>query len=200
MAPIIPLQTHVIAGHIVNALYNSRGWGRTKLQKTIHLIAYHCQLDLGNEFTRNTAGPDDQRMMNFIDQKLKQYRHVRIDIKRENGKHRYIYTPTAMIDEVEQVYEQYPQPLRANIDSLLDKIKTMDLSRAEIVSTLYAVWNNRIIRREPITDDLLLTDFYNWSAHKSDFSRDLVLRGLNYMRNEGIIPVGWGQYIDVKNY
>lgn len=198
MAPIIPLQTHVIAGHIVNSLYNSRGWGRTKLQKTIHLVAYHCQLDLGNEFIRNTAGPDDQRMMNYIDQKLKQYRHVRIDVKRENGKHRYIYTPTAMIDEVEQVYEQYPQPLRVNIDSLLDKIKTMDLSRAEIVSTLYAVWNNRIIRREPITDDLLLTDFYNWSAHKSDFSRDLVLRGLNYMRNVGIVPIGWGNYINNK--
>lgn len=29
----IPLQTHVVAGHIVNALYQSSGWGRTKLQK-----------------------------------------------------------------------------------------------------------------------------------------------------------------------
>jgi type I restriction enzyme S subunit len=74
----------------------------------------------------------------------------------------------------------------------------MDLARAEIVSTLYAVWNNRIIKEQPINDDLLLEDFYDWSEHKSDFNRNLVLRGLNYMREAGIIPIGWGKYIDKR--
>ena len=74
----------------------------------------------------------------------------------------------------------------------------MDLARAEIVSTLYAVWNNRIIKREPISDDLLLEDFYAWSKHKLDFSPDQVLCELNYMRKEEIIPIGWGKYIDKK--
>ena len=74
----------------------------------------------------------------------------------------------------------------------------MDLARVEIVSTLYAVWNNRIIKGELITDELLLNDFYAWSAHKSDFSRDLVLRGLDYMRNVGLVPTGWGKYINWK--
>lgn len=194
----IPLQTHIVAGHIVNTLYQSSGWGRTKLQKTLHLVGYHCQLDFGNEYIRNTAGPDDQAMMNHIDSKFKQYSHVKIEAKKDNDKTRYNYIPTAMIDELEQVYETYPQTIRDAVDSLINKIKKMDLARAEIVSTLYAVWNNRIIKEEQISDDLLLTDFYAWSKHKSDFSRDLVLRGLNYMRKEGIIPVGWGKYIDKK--
>ena len=194
----IPLKTHIVAGHIVNTLYQSSGWGRTKLQKTLHLVGYHCQLDFGNEYIRNTAGPDDQAMMNHIDSKFKQYRHVKIEAKKDNDKTRYDYIPTAMIDELEQVYETYPQTIRDAVDSLINKIKKMDLARAEIVSTLYAVWNNRIIKGEQISDDLLLTDFYAWSKHKSDFSRDLVLRGLNYMRKEGIIPVGWGKYIDKK--
>lgn len=194
----IPLQTHIVAGHIVNTLYQSSGWGRTKLQKTLHLVGYHCQLDFGNEYIRNTAGPDDQAMMNHIDSKFKQYRHVKIEAKKDNDKTRYNYIPTAMIDELEQVYETYPQTIRDAVDALINKIKKMDLARAEIVSTLYAVWNNRIIKEEQISDDLLLADFYAWSKHKSDFSRDLVLRGLNYMRKEGIIPVGWGKYIDKK--
>lgn len=194
----IPLQTHVVAGHIVNALYQSSGWGRTKLQKTLHLVGYHCQLDFGNDYIRNTAGPDDQVMMNHIDSKFKQYRHVKIEAKKENGKTRYNYIPTTMIDELEQVYETYPQTIRHAVDSLINKIKKMDLARAEIVSTLYAVWNNRIIKEEPISDDLLLEDFYAWSKHKSDFSRDLVLQGLIYMRKEGIIPTGWGKYIGKK--
>ena len=194
----IPLQAHIIAGHIVNELHNSYGFGRTKLQKSIHLIVYHCQLDLGNEFIRNTAGPDDQVLMNYIDGKFRQYHHVRIEKKMENGKHRYTYTPTTMISEVEQVYETYPSYAREKIDALLDKIKLMDLARAEIVSTLYAVWNNRIIKDESITDELLLNDFYAWSAHKSDFSRDLVFRGLDYMRSVGLVPTGWGKYINKK--
>lgn len=194
----IPLQTHVVTGHIVNALYQSSGWGRTKLQKTLHLVGYHCQLDFGNDYIRNTAGPDDQAMMNHIDSKFKQYRHVRIEVKKENGKTRYNYIPTAMIDELEQVYETYPQTIRHAVDSLINKIKKMDLACAEIVSTLYAVWNNRIIKGEPISDDLLLEDFYAWNKHKLDFSPDQVLCELNYMRKEEIIPIGWGKYIDKK--
>lgn len=195
----IPLQTHIVAGHIVNKLYQSSGWGRTKLQKTLHLVGYHCQLDFGNEYIRNTAGPDDQAMMNHIDSKFKQYRHVKIEAKKDKGKTRYNYIPTEMIDELELVYETYPQTIRNAVDLLINKIKKMDLARAEIVSTLYAVWNNRIIKGAQISDDLLLTDFYAWSKHKSDFSRDLVLRGLNYMRKEKIIPTGWGKYIDKSN-
>lgn len=62
-------------------------------------------------------------MMNHIDSKFKQYRHVRIEAKKENGKTRYNYIPTAMIDELEQVYETYPQTIRHAVDSLINKIK-----------------------------------------------------------------------------
>jgi type I restriction enzyme S subunit len=197
----IPIATHIIGGHIVNILYGSKGWGRTKLQKSMHLVGYCCQLDFGNEYIRNTAGPDDQLLMKHIDDKFKQYRHIRIETKRDSrgGKH-YDYIPTPMITELEQVFETYPTEIKQTINDLLTKIKKMDLARAEIVSTLYAVWNNRIIKGQSINDDdLLLKDFYDWSEHKSDFSQDLVLRGLNYMRQEGIIPIGWGKYIDKKS-
>lgn len=195
----IPIDAHIVGGHIVNKLHGSKGWGRTKLQKSMHLVGYCCQLDFGNEYIRNTAGPDDQKLMNHIDSKFKTYRHVRIDeLRDKEGKKHYNYTPTPKIEEVEQAFENYPEETQKAINLLLDKIWGMDLARAEIVSTLYAVWNNRIIKEQPINDDLLLKDFYDWSAHKSDFSPDLVLRGLNYMRDNEIVPVGWGRYIDKK--
>ncbi len=95
-------------------------------------------------------------------------------------------------------YERYPQDVREQIDALLDKLNTMDLAGAEILSTLYAVWNNRIINGEPITDNLLISDFYAWSAHKADFEEIRVRKALDYMRKQNIIPVGWGKYIDKK--
>ena len=157
------------------------------------------QLNLGNEYIRNTAGPDDQQLMNYIDQKFKQYRHVaKVSEKLPDGRTRYSYIPTAMIQDIEIAYEQYPKELRDQIDALIDKLNTMDLAGAEILSTLYAVWNNRIIKREQITDDLLIADFYAWSTHKADFEEARVKRALDYMRKENIIPIGWGKYIDYK--
>ena len=195
----IPVATHIIAGHIVNRSYQSRGWGRTKLQKSLHLIGYCMQLNLGNEYIRNTAGPDDQQLMDYIDQKFRQYRHVnKVCEKLPDGKTHYSYTPTPMIQDVEVAYEKYSKELREQVDALIDKLNTMDLAGTEILSTLYAVWNNRIIKREQITDDLLITDFYAWSTHKADFEEARVKRALDYMRKENIIPTGWGKYIDKK--
>lgn len=134
----IPVDAHILAGHIVNRLWQSKGWGRTKLQKSLHLIGYCVQLNLGNEYIRNTAGPDDQLLMNYIDQKFKQYRHVNIKKeRRSDGTVHYSYIPTPLIQELEMAYEQYPQNIREHIDVLLDKLSTTNLAGAEILSTLY---------------------------------------------------------------
>lgn len=195
----IPVDAHIWAGHIVNRLWQSKGWGRTKLQKSLHLVGCYAQLDLGEEYIRNTAGPDDQRLMNYIDRKFKQYSHVNVEKERLlDGKIHYTYTPTSRIQEVEMAYEQYPQDIRERVDNLLDKLNLMNLAEAEILSTLYAVWNNRIIKGERITDDLLASDFYAWSEHKADFEERKVRRMLDYMRKENIVPIGWGKYIDEK--
>ena len=195
----IPIDAHIIAGHIVNRSHQSRGWGRTKLQKSLHLVGYCTQLNLGNEYIRNTAGPDDQQLMNYIDQKFRQYRHVNtVCEKLPDGKTHYSYTPTPMIQDVEMAYEKYHKELREQVDALIDRLNTMDLAGAEILSTLYAVWNNRIIKQEQITDNLLIADFYAWSKHKADFEEARVRKALNYMRDNNIIPVGWVKYIDKR--
>lgn len=196
----IPVDAHIIAGHIVNRLYKSDGWGRTKLQKSLHLAGYYAQIYIGNEYIRNTAGPDDQRLMNYIDQQFRQFNHVKITrVKLNNGKIHYNYTPTSLIQEVEMAYEKYPENVRKQIDLLLDKMNVMDLDCAEILSTLYGVWNNRIIKSERITDDLLIADFYAWSKHKLEFDESRLRKALVYMREENIVPIGWGKYIDKKN-
>lgn len=196
----IPVDAHIIAGHIVNRLYKSEGWGRTKLQKSLHLAGYYAQIYIGNEYIRNTAGPDDQRLMNYIDQQFRQFNHVKITrVKLNNGKIHYNYTPTSLIQEVEMAYEKYPENVRKQIDLLIDKMNVMDLDCAEILSTLYGVWNNRIIKSERITDDLLIADFYAWSKHKLEFDESRLRKALVYMREENIVPIGWGKYIDKKN-
>jgi len=197
-ARTIPVDAHILGGHIVNRLHKTRGMGRTKLQKALHLVEYHCQMELNSQSMQFAAGPHDQEMMNYIDQKFFQFQHVKKEKEYINGKIHYKYIPTNRIQEIECAYENIDYNKRKEIDNLLDKISSMDLARAEIVSTLYAVWNNRLIVNQIITDDYLLQDFYEWSKHKHDFPRELVLKALNYMRKENIVPVGWGKYIDKR--
>lgn len=194
----IPVDAHILGGHIVNRLHKTRGMGRTKLQKALHLVEYHCQMELNSQSMQFAAGPHDQEMMNYIDQKFFQFQHVKKEKEYINGKTHYKYIPTNRIQEIECAYKNIDCNKRKEIDNLLDKIATMDLARAEIVSTLYAVWNNRLIVNQTITDNYLLQDFYEWSKHKHDFPRELVLKALNYMRKENIVPVGWGKYIDKR--
>ena len=194
----IPLDAHILGGHIVNRLQNSRGMGRTKLQKALHLVEYHCQMELNSQSMQFAAGPHDQEMMNYIDQKFFQFQHVKKEKEYINGKTHYKYIPTNRIQEIECAYENINSQKRKEIDNLLYKIATMDLARTEIVSTLYAVWNNRLIAKQVISKDDLLQDFYDWSKHKHDFPKELVLKALDYMREEGITPIGWGKYIDKR--
>lgn len=172
--------------------------GRTKLQKALHLVEYHCQMELNSQSMQFAAGPHDQEMMNYIDQKFFQFQHVKKEKEYINGKTHYKYIPTNRIQEIECAYENINSQKRKEIDNLLDKIATMDLARAEIVSTLYAVWNNRLIAKQAISEDDLLQDFYDWSKHKHDFPKELVLKALDFMREEGITPIGWGKYIDKR--
>lgn len=190
---------HILGGHIVNKLQGSRGMGQTKLQKALHLAEYHCRLPLNTIYYKNTAGPHSQEMLNEIRQKFNQYQHVKVTEDTVNGKPHYTFTPTAKITELEQAYSRIESTTREKIDNMLDKLAKMDLGGAEILSTLYAVWNNRLIRKEPVTDDLLVADFYAWSDHKSDFPESRVRNCLDYMRTHDIIPTGWGLYIDKKS-
>jgi type I restriction enzyme S subunit len=81
------------------------------------------------------------------------------------------------------------------VNNLLMKLRTFSWEECEIIATIYAVWNNRLWKGQPITDDLLFEDFMAWSSRKSNFSKDLYKK-LFWMREENIIPDGWGNYVD----
>jgi hypothetical protein len=40
------------------------------------------------------------------------------------------------------------------------------------MATLYAVWNNRLIKKKPTKVEMLVEDFFNWSAKKKEEFHD----------------------------
>ncbi len=85
------------------------------------------------------------------------------------------------------------------VDGIIQYFKNTTYEKPEIVSTLYAVWNNLIILQQEINDDLLIEDFYKWDKNKKRYKRPIVEKALQWMRQEGLVPDGWGKVIAKKD-
>lgn len=70
---------------------------------------------------------------------------------------------------------------------------------AEIIATLYAVWNNRLILNQPVTEELLIEDFYNWSERKLFYSQEQVQKGFHWLHTHNVVPTGFGKELKKAN-
>ncbi|MCD7900740.1 MAG: hypothetical protein LUH22_12950 [Bacteroides sp.] len=196
------LQAAIVGGYII--LKNKKqDFGRTKLMKLLFLLEYHCQLKIDKRpnqfFYKNTAGPYNEEYIREVERILYQYRFYTAKKKPRNiGKDLVEYISHNKEIELQHLFQENFSEKRESIDCVIDIMKKCSWKVCEIVATLYAVWNNRKIKQEAINDNLLVQDFYDWSDHKHDYSESEVFAGLTFMRNNNIIPMGFGEYVDKK--
>jgi len=183
----------ILAGHIIN-LTNNEDFGRVKFQKLLFLAEYHCNLDLASNYVQKVAGPHAGDLIKEVESTLKRFRFYEIT-QLNRGNHKVNYTALSAATELDSLFIQNFESEYANIDGMLAKFKNSTWEQCEIVATLYAVWNNRIIRKELITDELLKQDFLNWDKQKIKY-KDRLDGALDWMRRKEIVPDGRGNYID----
>jgi type I restriction enzyme S subunit len=71
--------------------------------------------------------------------------------------------------------------------------------QAEIVATLYAAWNNLLLQGQTPDDEAIVHEARaNWHASKLKIERDKFFRGLQWMREKGLVPSGKGRYVGSK--
>lgn len=187
-----PLQT-IIAGHIIN-LNNTTDFGRVKFQKLLYLTEYICKIDFDSHYIQKVAGPYDDILIKTIEADFNRLRFFTVvqdktDYKRVN------YNALPGAQELERSFLEYFPDESVKINNTLLKFRPLSWGECELVATLYAVWNNRIIKSEPITDDLLYNDFMAWDKQKIKY-KDIFHKWLFWMKEERIIPEGWGKYIE----
>ena len=87
----------------------------------------------------------------------------------------------------------------AEVDALLTLLLPLDTRRAEIVATLYAAWNNLLLLGcAPSDKEIVYEARENWHASKLEIERDKFFKGLEWMRQHELVPVGRGRYVDTK--
>ena len=96
---------------------------------------------------------------------------------------------------VDELFEEKFSGEREQIELIIRTFKKAKWEQCEIVATLYAVWNNRIIKGQLINDLALKQDFLNWDPHKKRYA-DRLDSALDWMRGNNIIPAGWGSVIE----
>jgi hypothetical protein len=176
---------------LVNRLADDPHFGRTKMAKLFYLVDATQDLNLETTYERQAAGPlDTDALYNPVSglealAAKKKY----ISVKNTGQKIMYIRGPNlaeAMADARRLLGAQ-----RAKINRLIDKFRKLDTDQCEIVATLYACWNDRIIDRRGTLDSEIVDEFRNeWHEKKRRFSKERLLKALSWMRENGLVPAG----------
>jgi len=177
----------VLAGKIVSTFVSDPNFTDIKFQKVQFLAEHLIQADLNLNYYYQAAGPYDNKFMHSIYDDFRKQRWF-------DYKNRQLI-PLEKQEKIEGYFQGYFASAKEYLDWLFDILFPITEADAEIIATLYAVWNNRIIEAHQTTDDELIADFYQWSDRKKQYSKSQVENGLKFLIKNQITPRGFGQVI-----
>lgn len=170
--------------------------GRVKLEKMLYTIETSIGFDFDTEYVRQAAGPLDDSIYEcegIISRRNKWY-------TKKESKYGVSYTPAKDNAKYKQYYDKYFADYDSEIERIIGIFMDYDADQAEIVATLFAAWNDFIIDRKEFTDEQLADEVLNnWNDSKKRFSKDAWLRAIEQMRQNNIIPKGYGKRTVIKN-
>jgi type I restriction enzyme S subunit len=172
---------------------NSQRMGRIKLQKLIHLCEYHGQVsEVQGDYSRKAAGPFDARAMAGISKNLKKQKWFE-EVKEGE---RYVYRPLEKRGEHKK-YLAHWQTEMPRIDEVLSLLGNFKTRECEIVSTLYAAWNDLLIDGRSTDDATILHEASSaerWHKSKEQIAPERWKKALQWMKDKGLVPVGYGKH------
>lgn len=170
--------------------------GRVKLEKMLYTIETSIGFDFDTEYVRQAAGPLDESIYDceaIISRRNKWY-------TMKTSKYGVSYTPTKDSNQYKKYYDKYFADYDSEIERIIGIFMDYDADQAEIVATLFAAWNDFVIDRKEFTDEQLVDEVLNnWNDSKKRFSKAVWLRAIEQMRQNNIVPKGYGKRTVIKN-
>jgi hypothetical protein len=173
--------------------------GRTKMEKLLHLIETDTGLDFGRAPKKHHYGPAD---LDALDEAIK--------VGQQQAAFQELLLPARGNERKSRSYEKGEQlgtMLRycetqfaghlAQIDRIIDLFAPLNSKETELIVTLYAEWNNRLIIGEPTDDVSLMEGAQQWSEEKQrKFSPEDFTAPLQWLREHGLVPKGSGKLVE----
>ncbi|RIJ48753.1 hypothetical protein D1614_09490 [Maribellus luteus] len=191
-----PIERAVLAAYIVKRIGHEQ-IGRTKLMKLLHLTEYHCRINVNSHFVKKTAGPYDGKLIKDVEQYFQRFRLYSTEKEKKGNITEVHYLPSLEFASIDEIFREKFEDEMLRINHLLSVMKKWELKHCEVISTLYAVWNNRIINNQPVSEHLLEQDFLQWSNRKKKYDKDdIIIKSFRWMKENGVVPTGWGAEVE----
>ena len=200
-----------ISAHIVDQLQDDPHFGRTKFAKVLYLAEQVSNVDLQTNYFREAAGPFDQRAL--FNEKIgiepeAERRGVFVtkkkSIKTKNSEGEMVnYIPSKNLEKSAAELKKLIKSKASldEIDNVIKLLEPMTTDQVEIVSTLYAAWNDLLLKSKgkSIKDEVIVMEFRDhWHERKKRFSEDKLTKALAWMRQKNLVPKGSGKLTQVK--
>ncbi len=184
-----------IAAYIIDGLHRRPTFGRVQLEKGIYLTEAYVGVDLAGRYQRKAAGPyDSDSLYNLESLAWKRgwfSKHAR-------GAEGFFYRPGKEIDDRLGAAVTLLGERKQAMDHLLRLLGKLDTEQAEVVTTLFAAWNDFLIDgRHPSDEEVIREVRENWQETKKRFSDGRLQAALSWMRENDLTPNGIGPHTEI---
>lgn len=197
-----------LSAYIVNKFSADPHFGRTKFAKIFYFADHFSKLDLQTKYTREAAGPLDQRTfynskvgIESQASKVGYFKTEKISLSKKAGE-MVRYKPDKKIkDGINSFHEMLvDSAAKKELDRVLQLLKPLNTEQTEIVSTLFACWNDLILEtQENVPDQAIIKDFLNnWHEKKKRFTKERLVKALAWMKKNNLTPSGMGVKTESK--
>jgi hypothetical protein len=188
-----------LAGLLVQHLHDDPNFGRTKLAKLFYLSDAQGRLQLDANYYREAAGPLDQRALYNPRYGIEALANKYGLFSSDSGTKMVRYKLLCDADRIERFATKHLGRKISQVMELASTCRGLSTEQTEIVATLFACWNDFLIKKHSPADEEIITEFvHHWHPKKSRFSRKRLLKALIWMREAAIIPTGYGKVTSTK--
>ncbi|MFP5492027.1 MAG: hypothetical protein ACLGG0_11035 [Bacteriovoracia bacterium] len=193
-----------IAHLITSALSTDPNLGRVKFAKAFYLLDEESGLDLKTEYTREIAGPLDQRSLynetigvEALGQRYNLF-EVRSTKRGKGEKISYLTGKNASIFDFRA--KEIIGAKAQRLDDVISIIAPLNTDQVEIVATLYACWKDILLSKKALTTPAIIDEFRNkWHKSKKRFNEKQLSVALDWMKEKGIVPSAKGKRTKTKD-
>ena len=169
--------------------------GRVKAEKTLYLIEKDIGFNFNNNYVREAAGPLSEAIYKCESVISKKNKWIKVNKVKKHIE----YEILSNFSNYNKYYNKYYSDYDKKIERIIKIIKDYSMDKAEMVATLYASWNDFIIKEEEISDIKIVKDVReNWNDTKKRFKENEWLDVLKEMKQVGLIPKGKGNLTIIK--
>lgn len=167
-------------------------FGHVKEQKVLHLVESIAGIDLGRQPIRDAAGPNDFQHMLRAEEWAKAHGFFEM-INRSGG---YEFRKLKAFDEYLSHARRVLTPYLPQLERVINLLVPMDKVEAEVFATVHAAWNNLLIDRLQVTDDMIVSAAReNWHPDKLNIPERKFRSAIEMIRQNNLAPNGSAKYV-----